>query len=127
MSGTQTNLSIQTNANNDIFLDGSGNLAMATGVLAVQQDCEHALKAQLGEMFLQPLDGMPTLADVWQSRNFIKWEAAARSTLAAINGVVSISSFAITTTGDTFNYTTNILTAYSPSLITVSGALDKPA
>lgn len=123
MSG---NLSIATNSNNDIYVDENGNLAMVTGVDAVKQDCEHAMKAQFGEMFLQPLQGLPNLADVWRTQNFIKWEGVARATLAAINGVVRVVSFVIQPNGDTLNYTAQILTIYSATLIQVSGVLDKP-
>lgn len=122
-----SNLSIAVDANNDIYLDSSGNLAMVTGVAAVQQDCESAMKAQYGEMFLQPQDGLPTLADVWQSQNFIKWEAAARATLSAVPGVVSVASFVMDTLEDQFGYAAQIQTIYSPSLVIVSGILDKSA
>lgn len=120
-----SNLSIATNASNDIYLDSNGNLAMATDVLAVQQDCEHVMKSQFGEMWLQPNDGLPTLADVWLTQNFIKWEAAGRARLSAVPGVVRVASFSITTNNiDTLFYTAQILTVYSPTLVTVNGKLD---
>jgi len=121
-----SNLSIQTNDSNDIFVGSDGNLTMANDIEALKQDCEHALKTQLGEMFLNPAGGMPTLTDVWLSRNFIKWEAVARATLIKINGVVNIQNFTMTTSGDIFEYTARILTVYSPTLLNVSGILGQP-
>lgn len=118
-----SNLSIATNANNDIYIGPDGNLAMVTGVTAVQQDCEHALKAQLGEMIYSPAKGMPTFDDVWQSRNFIRWEAAARATLANINGVVKVVSFNVTVSADTFSYVAQIETVYSQQLAKVTGTI----
>lgn len=118
-----SNLSIGTNANNDIYLGSDGNLVMVTGVTAVQQDCEHALKAQLNEMIYNPTGGMPTFLDVWQSKNFIRWEAAARATLAGINGVVKVASFTITVSADTFSYVAQIQTVYSPQLVGISGTI----
>jgi hypothetical protein len=100
---------------------------MITGVTALAQDCACALKAQYGEMFLQPTDGMPTLSDVWLTRNYIKWRAAGIATLSAINGVVRVVSFVITTSGTILTYSANILTVYSPTLIVVSNTLDNPA
>ena len=122
-----SNLSIQTNSNNDIFIGQNGNLAMATGVIALQQDCEHAMKAVYGEMFLNPTSGQPYLLDVFLAQNFIKFEAAARATLIGINGVVSVQSFTMKQIGDVFNYTAQILTVYSSTLLAISGALDLPA
>ena len=125
MSDTTANISIGLNANNDIYIGSDGNLVMVTGITAVEQDCQHAMQAQFGEMFLQPLDGLPTLADVWQSQNFVKWEAVARSTLAGVPGVVRVVSFNLQPQGDTLVYATQILTTYSSTLLTVSGVLDQ--
>lgn len=120
------NLTIQTDANNDMFIDGTGNIAMATGVLALQQTCEHAMKAQLGEMFLVPLQGLPTLSDVWRDQNFIKFEATARKTLTAIDGVIRVVSFTMSVSADVFTYVTQILTVYSLTLLTISDSIGKP-
>lgn len=119
-----TNTSIATNANNDIYVDSGGNLALVVGIDAVKQDCEHALKAQFGEMFLTPIAGMPTLQDIWLNQNLIKWEAVARQTLQNTNGVVRVISFNMSLQSDTFVYTTQILTIYSSTLLTVTGILD---
>jgi hypothetical protein len=118
-----SNLSIETNASNDIFMDSSGNLSMATALLAVQQDCEHALKAQYGEMVLQPTGGMPTLADVWSNKNFIKWQAVAQAKLQSIAGVAKVISFVIGQGADNMNYTAVIQTVYSPQLVAIVGII----
>jgi|SRR5665213_1262262 len=118
-----TNLAIATNATNDIYIGPDGKLVMGTGVFAVQQSCEHAMKAQFGEMFLQPTAGLPTLGDVWASKNFIKYTAIARATLSAVPGVVSVQNFTISAVGDTANYTAQILTVYSSTLLTILGTL----
>ena len=119
-----TNTSIATNGSNDIFVDNSGNLALVVNEEAVKQDCEHALKAQFGEMFLTPTAGMPTLQDIWRNQNLQKWEAVARSTLQNINGVVRVITFNMSLQSDSFVYTTQILTVYSSTLLTISGVLD---
>jgi hypothetical protein len=117
-------ISIAENANNDIYIDSSGNLVFVTNVDAVEQDCKGAMQAQFGEMFLNPTGGLPTLADVWSTRNFIKWEAFARQTLSAVPGVVKVVSFVITTNGDVLNYSAGILTQYSTTLSNIAGTLD---
>jgi hypothetical protein len=128
MSGTNSaNLGIAVNSNNDIYLLPNGNLAMVSGVLGLQQSCANRMKAQLREMFLQPNDGLPTLADVWRTRNFIKWQAVGLATLAAVVGVVRVVSFTISTSGNVFSYTAKILTIYSNTLVTVSDTFGNPA
>jgi hypothetical protein len=118
-----TNQSISTNGNNDIYLGANGNLVVATGVTAVQQDCEHALKAQLGEMIYNPRGGMPTFYDVWQSQNFIRWNAVARATLANISGVFKVVSLSISVNDGTFSYVAQIQTTYSSALVGISGTI----
>lgn len=95
--------------------------------MALEQGCVNRMKAQLGEMFLQLNDGLPTLADVWRTRNFIKWEAAGRITLGKVVGVVRVVSFVVSTSGDVFSYTTQILTIYSQTLVTISDTFGNPA
>jgi hypothetical protein len=124
MSGN--NLSIQVNATNDIFIDNTGRLAMGSGILSLQQSCEHRMKAQFGEMFLQPTDGQLMFADVWSQKNFAKFAAQARATLTAMSGVIRVVSFTMSTLGDVFSYIAVILTTYSPTLLTISASLDIP-
>lgn len=116
-----TAFSIGLNANNDIYIGPDGNLATVSGVFAVQQDCLCAMKAQKGEMFLQPNDGMPNFDDVWLTKNIPKWTAAGRSTLANVPGVTNVETFVVTLAGDQLNYVATIQTQYSLQLATVSG------
>lgn len=118
-----SNLSIGLNSSNDIYVGEDGNLVMVSNIDAVEQDCLCAMKAQFGEMFLQPTSGLPTLQDVWQSQNFIKWIAVGRSTLAGVPGVTKVISFNVSPNGDVLNYTAVIQTVYSNFLLTISETL----
>jgi hypothetical protein len=116
-----TNISFALNENNDMYLGPDGNLVMVTGVDAVQQDCECAMRAQYGEMIFQPLDGLPNLTDVWIARNFAKWEAAARRALMRVPGVTQVVSliYDIVPDGEggySFSYAAQIQTIYSNAL-----------
>ena len=110
-------ISIATNDKNDMFLDAAGNLAMVTGIDAVKQDCEHAMKAQLGEMVLQMNDGIPYADTVFQRVNLAAFEAAARSALMKVRGVVQINSFAVAVTDGVLRYDTTIMTIYGQTNI----------
>lgn len=94
---------------------------MVNGVLAVQQDCLCAMRAQRGEMFLQPTDGLPNFDNVWLSKDIPKWTAVGRATLAAVPGVTKVQSFNVTLNGDVLKYSAVIQTVYSPRLTTVTG------
>lgn len=117
MSG---NLTIAEDDNNDMYLDNTGNIAMFNGVQALEVQCKAALEAQLNEMVLQTNQGMPTLQAVFQNMNLQQYVAAGRARLTAITGVVQVSSFTISISGNKLFYTADILTIYSPTLVTVT-------
>jgi hypothetical protein len=121
-----SNLSFALNGNNDMYLDATGNLATVSGVDAVSQDCLCAMKGQLGEMLYQPLSGLPNLTDVWIQQNLIKWEAAARATLATVPGVNMVKNFTYSISNGVLTYVALIQTIYSASLVTVTDAITAP-
>jgi hypothetical protein len=114
MSGSNT--VIGTDSNNDIYQDANGDIALLSGVAALQQDCVHALQAQLREMVLAYDQGMPTMDDVFQSANLQKYSAVGITTLLAINGVTGVQSFVAQFVDGQMVYEADILTVYSPNL-----------
>ena len=115
--------SIAVDANNDIYLDANGNLAMVTGLDAVAQDCLNAMKAQLGEMPLALTRGVPTDATIWSRYLPAQFEAASRALLLTVPGVVSVKAFDVTRAGNVASYVATIQTIYSDDLLTISGDL----
>lgn len=115
--------SIATDENNDIYVTATGNLAMVTGLDAVEQDCEHVMKAQLGEMPLALDRGEPSLTCIWINYKPLQWQAAARKNLLTITGVVSIAGFTITRQNGVASYTAQIKTIYSEIPINLAGNL----
>lgn len=113
-----SNLSIATNALNDIFIGMDGNLATVRNLQAVLQDCEHAMKAQLGEMVLATTKGLPTMDTVWLQQRLPQFDAAARKTLRAINGVTDVPSFASIVMQNTLVYRAVISTEYGTGIVT---------
>lgn len=100
--------SLATDSRNDLYLTPEGNIALARGVEGVKQDCEHAMKAQLGEMVLQLSRGVPTMATVWQRWNPIQFEAYARRMLLSVPNVLSVVAFEMTRSNDVAHYTATI-------------------
>lgn len=112
------NLSIATDARNDIYIGADGNLAMASGLQAVLQDCEHTMKAQLGEMVLATTKGLPTMDTVWLQQRLPQFSAAARKALRAVSGVTDVPSFAAVVENNTLIYRAVISTEYGTGIVT---------
>lgn len=113
--------SIATNSRNDIYVGSDGNLAMVSGIAAVEQDCEHAMKAQLGEMPLALDQGVPTMATIWDRWNPVQFEAYARRMLLSVQDVTAVTSFTLTRSSGVASYVAVIQTTFGET--TVSGDL----
>jgi hypothetical protein len=82
------------NANNDLYVDNEGNIAIVFDIQAVLQNCEHAIKTRLGEMVLQVNGGLPYLEAVFVGvPNIPQYEAAARAAILAVQGVQELILF----------------------------------
>jgi hypothetical protein len=114
------NLTILVDENNDIYVDSSGNLAVGSGLTALIQICQAYLEAQLREMVYQYNQGMPTMDDVFQGNNIKGYIAAGRQRLMSITGVVNVASFTAQRVNNQLQYTAEILTIYSQSLVTIT-------
>lgn len=124
-SGTSVgNITLGVDANRDIYLGADGNLVVLTGLPALIQDCESAMRTRLSECVLQPKRGLPMFEDIWINRNYIQYEAAARKALLAIPNVIKITSFTYQQSGENFYYVAVIKTAYSPQDFKIIGTLD---
>lgn len=104
---------IATNADNDIYIDSAGSLAIVSGLDAVMQVCEHACLAQLGEMIYAADKGMPTMATLWSGNpKPVQYEAAIRSTLLSVEGVTRVLSLRYDIVGEKYTYSATIETIY---------------
>lgn len=113
-----SNLSIATNAANDLYIAADGKLATVRGLEAVLQDCEHAMKAQLGEMVLAIDKGLPTMDTVWLRQRLPQFDAAARRTLRAVNGVTDVPAFSSSVEDNRLSYRAVISTQYGTGIVT---------
>lgn len=104
-----------TNANNDIYILPSGNLAVLSGLPAVSGACATATKAQLGEMVLTILQGIPNFQTVWVgSPNLPIWESKVRQALLAVTGVIEVTSLASQVVNGQLSYQAEILSTFGP-------------
>ncbi len=104
--------SLATNPRNDIYIGTNGKLALVLGIEAIKQNAQHAMQAQLGEMVFALDRGMPTMETVWHHTNLVQFEAAARQTLRAVEGVIDIPLFEVAIVDDTLRYRATIQTIF---------------
>jgi len=111
--------SLAIDSNNDIVLGADKNLALVSGPDAIAQNCTTAVQALQNEMMYAMQNGMPMFQTAWDNFNPYQFEAAARNTLAAVEGVLSVQSFALTSANNALSYTAQITTTFGP--LTING------
>lgn len=110
------------NSNNELVLDGSGNLSIVSGLKAVSQACEQAMKSQLTEMVYAQQRGIPTFQAVWVgSPNLLQFDTFARSMLRSVAEVTEVVSLNTLVGENVLNYNAVILTNIGP--VTIDGQL----
>lgn len=100
-------------SNNDICLNKLGNLAVSGDLQAILFACEHAVKAQLGEMIYAVDRGIPYRILAWDRQaNLIQLEAFIRRAIINIAGVIGIKEFTMNKANNVITYGLVIQTKY---------------
>lgn len=98
--------------NNDLVIK-NGRLSFSTDREAVSQACEHAVKAQYGEMILAIQRGIPYNLLAWNGQpNIIQLEAYIRRAILTIDNVLNVSAFEISASNNIVKYSITINTLY---------------
>lgn len=101
------------NASNDIYIGFNGNLVIVSDLEGTLQACAQSTKTILGEMVLAVDQGIPDFETVWNGvPNLQQYEAAIRSAILGVSGVVEIVSFFMNTEKQVLQYTAVIRTIY---------------
>lgn len=108
-------LTLAVNANNDIYANPNGSLALATDATAVLQTSIHAARTRRGECVLDFLRGIPFETTAWAGvPNIQGFEAALRQQLLAVEGVTGIVALVVRRVGTTLRYRADLRTIYGP-------------
>lgn len=98
------NGSISGVAFNDIYLDNENNIAMATDLQAVLQECAEAARTLLGECIFDVDVGIPYEQVVWVGvPNVDQFTAALRLAFLNVAGVTDVISLFVTQVENTVN------------------------
>ena len=115
-------MAVQTlavNSNNDLYLDNSGNIAIAYDLDAVTQGCEQVTRTKLGEIPYDTLLGMPFFEAVWVGvPNIRRYEAALSTAILSVPDVLALDDLTVTQEGEVLSYTAVITTEYGEGEIT---------
>ncbi len=113
-----TTQTFSVNEDNDLFLDREGNISISFDLEAVQQNCEHVVKTRLGEVVINTQIGIPYFETVWNGvPNLIQFQAAVRTALLQVDGVLEIVSFDTSVIDDALTYRAVISTIYGQGVI----------
>jgi len=111
----------QTNANNDLFIAPNGNLSIIVDAQgdpqAIAQCCKTAVQAQLGEMLYAADQGVPMMATAFNAYLPAQFEAAARSAIMSVQGVLRVTGFTVQRVGEAFTYSATIQTIYGQGTV----------
>lgn len=88
-------------ANNDIYLDQQGNIAISRDLNAVLEECSQVAKTILGEMIFNTDLGVPYFETVWVGvPNVTQFNASLRQSFLNVNGVLEVISLLTSQGGD---------------------------
>ncbi len=106
------------NPRNDIFATPGNRLALARGLPAVLQQCEHLVKARLGEMQYAADRGVAYLDNVFSGNpNLLLFEAQVRAAITRSPNVISVSAFTVDIVDNTLVYSAEIQTNLGTGII----------
>jgi hypothetical protein len=111
---------LKVDDSNDIYVDASGALAIAEGLVAVMQAAQQSAQTQLGEMVYAVDQGIPNFTSIWNGApNLAQFEAYLRRAMLGVDGVLAIDSLAISSTEGKVSYSATIQTIYGPGVLNV--------
>lgn len=109
---------LSVDENNDIYIAADGNVATAMDLQATLQAAQQAAQTRLGEMVFAVDQGVPFFEAVWiGSPNLSQYDAALRSAILAVDGVLGVDDLTMTRAGDVLSYSATIQTIYGQGVI----------
>ena len=104
---------IQTDANEDLFLPDGRNLSLLSGAAALVQSTRQKCRMRLSEDIYDQSNGVDYFGTIFTPQQ--DYDAARKSiidNLMRVPDVISIESLTINVQGESFNYEAQIMTTY---------------
>ncbi|MBR2659348.1 hypothetical protein IKD60_01160 [Candidatus Saccharibacteria bacterium] len=114
-------ITLQTNENNDLFVDAAGNIAIAGGDLAAMQTVRHAVLTNRGELPLDQQAGVAYFDTVFcDTPNLESFRQNVQQVAEQVNEVQQISDFELQNQDGVLRYQMKV-TLKDGSEVTVNG------
>jgi len=107
---------LASNALNDIYLNGAGNVAIATDLEACVMSCRRACQVNLGELPYAQSRGAPFFK-VMEDKDLSLYEMYIRQMLLTVPGVSEVIAVAFSFAGEQLLYTATISTIYGSGTV----------
>ena len=108
----------KVDSNNDLYIAPNGSLAIGTELDAVMQACEHAVKAQLGEMMYRADEGMPNFQAIWNGQpNIPQFIAALKKRIEGVEGVIEATNTQAQASDNVLTYSATIKSIYGEAYL----------
>lgn len=109
---------LQTNNNNDIFIDGSKNLSLVADMAAVQNVCQNAALTMKGEIPLNTQAGIPYFDIVFGARpNLELFKKYITDTLESVENVLGVDNVRLDYSDGVLKYSVVIATPYGEAVL----------
>lgn len=114
-------IAIKVDENRDIIMI-NGRFEIVKDIDVVLQNCDHAMRQQIGELDFNALKGIDYTGNIFSNTpNYQRFEAQARKELLNVNGVTGVVTFSYSIEDDALKYSAEISTIYGNS--NIGGAL----
>lgn len=113
-------ITCSVNSQNDIYLDGSGNLSMSRELKAVVELCTQASQVLQSELIYAQTRGIPFFDIVFvETPDLNLYEVHIRRALLSVKHVKSVDSVLFRAEGVDLHYEAHITTDFGPEVINV--------
>lgn len=107
-----------TDDNNDLFINGSNNIAMSSDLTALAKVIEQTIQTMFGELVLFGDSGTPNFALIWNGNpNLAQYNASLRSTIMSCDGVLDVVALNSFVNDGVLFYNATIKTIYGEATL----------
>lgn len=111
-------LALGVNADNDIYLDASGDLAIVSDITACMQAAQQAVQTVQGEMQYHLNRGVPDFRVLWSGHPSVaQFRAAVRTEILLTTDVLRVQRINAELVGEDAVYTADIVTVFGPGVL----------
>lgn len=102
--------SIATDENNDIYIDGKGQVAIVDGLQAILQVVKNRIKTLYNELQFNQGEGVPYFETIFGTGDVALWEDFIKKEAVKVNGVIRVDYLRSTVKDNLLTYELRLIT-----------------